>query len=472
MSTEREHFSNKVGFILAAAGSAVGLGNLVAFPVAASKGGGGAFLVLYVFFVVFICLPIMLAEINLGRKAQSDPQGAYPAIAGSKSKWRFAGWLAVITPFMIGVFYMVLTVWILGYFLLTITGNLASLANPAYFDSFVNHYSIFFYLLIVAALVHIILVGGVQKGIERASRLLMPALFIMLVGLAIFVLTMDNAFTGARFFLIPDFSKVNGDVISGALSQAFFSLSLGMGILITFGSYLRRSDDLVNSTKWVAVTDSCVAFVAGLMILPAIFVFDPEINPDTLSESSVTLVFTFLPQIFLALQETIGYFAASVVAAVFFLLVFLAALTSLVSIIEVPTATIVRKYNVNRSRALSYLAMTMGVLTLIAIASFGMLAMFTEMVSYGGSTRSFFDVIYDLFYDTILPLNGLLICLFVVWRWKRGPFHEALAQGNDSYAQSWLKRYISFSLTTFIPVILAIVFINTVASIYFGSAFF
>lgn len=472
MSSEREHFSNKVGFILAAAGSAVGLGNLVAFPVAASKGGGGAFLVVYVFFVVFVCLPIMLAEINLGRKTQSDPQGAYPAIAGEKSKWRFAGWLAVITPFMIGVFYMVLTVWILGYFILTITGNLDSLANPAYFDTFVNHYSIFFYLVIVAALVHIILVGGVQKGIERASRLMMPALFVMLVGLAVFVLTMDNAFAGVRFFLVPDISKINGDVISGALSQAFFSLSLGMGILITFGSYLRRSDDVVGSAKWVAVTDSSVAFVAGLMILPAIFVFDPQINPDTLSESSVAIVFTFLPQIFLALQDTIGYFGASAVAAIFFLLVFFAALTSLVSIIEVPTATIVRKYKVNRQRALGYLALTMGVLTLIAIASFGMLAFFTDMVSYGGNSKSFFDVIYDSFYDTILPLNGLLICLFVAWRWKKGPFHAALAEGNESYAQSWLKRYISFSLTTIIPIILAVVFINTVASIYFGSAFF
>ena len=472
MNAEREHFSNKLGFVLAAAGSAVGIGNLVGFPVAATKGGGGAFLVIYALFVAFICLPIMLAEMNLGRKTQLDPQGAYPAIAGRRSGWRFAGWLAVLTPFMIGVFYMVLTVWILGYFLQTLMGNLDALADPDYFGGFVNNYAVFGYLVVVAAIVHVILVGGVRNGIERAARLLMPALFVMLVGLVIFVMTLDNAATGARFFLIPDFSRVNGDVISGALSQAFFSLSLGMGILITYGSYFRQRDDLVGSAKLVAVTDSLVALVAGLMILPAIFVFNPETNPETLNESSVAMIFNFLPQIFRALRSTLGYFGASAIAAIFFLLVFFAAITSLVSIIEVPTATIVRKYNVSRKRALAVLALTMGTLTLIAIASFGMITLFTEFVSYGGGVKSFFDVIYDVFYDTVLPLNGLLICLFVVWRWRKEQFHDALAVGNKHYANSLLKRYISFSLSTFIPVILAVVFINTVASIYFSAPLF
>lgn len=472
MNEEREHFSSRLGFVLAAAGSAVGIGNMVGFPVAATKGGGGAFLIIYAFFVAFICLPIMLAEMNLGRKTQLDPQGAYPAIAGTQSPWRFAGWLAVLTPFMIGIFYMVITVWILGYFLQTVMGNLELLTDPDYFGTFINSYSIFAYLVVVAAIVHIILVGGVRAGIERAARLLMPALFIMLVGLVIFVLSLENAFTGVKFFLVPDFSLVNGDVISGALSQAFFSLSLGMGILITYGSYFRQRDDLVGSAKMVAVADSLVAFVAGLMILPAIFVFDPNTNPESLNESSVAMIFSFLPQIFFALQSTLGYVGASIIAAIFFLLVFFAAITSLVSIIEVPTATIVRKYNISRKRALGFLALTMGTLTLIAMTSFGMISVFTELLTYGGQSQSFFDVVYDVFYDTVLPLNGLLICLFVVWRWKRNRFHEALSEGSATYQQSWLKKYISFSLSTFIPVILAIVFINTVASIFFGAALF
>ena len=166
----------------------------------------------------------------------------------------------------------------------------------------------------------------------------MPALFAMLLGLVVFVLTRDNAMAGVEFYLIPDFDKINANVINGALSQAFFSLSLGMGILITYGSYINRKTDIVGSAKLVALTDTAVAFVAGLMVMPAIFSFNPSIDPSELSDSSVSLIFVFLPKLFLALQATVGYFFASAIASVFFLLVFFAALTSLVSIIEVPVA--------------------------------------------------------------------------------------------------------------------------------------
>ncbi|MCC5854327.1 MAG: sodium-dependent transporter [Idiomarina sp.] len=472
MSAEREHFSSRLGFILAAAGSAVGIGNMVGFPVAATKNGGGAFLLIYAIFVMFICIPIMLAEMGLGRKTQADPHGAYTGIAGSKSPWRFAGWLAVITPFMIGVFYMVITVWILGYLLATVTGNLSVIANPEHFGVFINSPTVFLYLIAVAAVIYAVLVMGVRRGIERAARVLMPALLIMLLFMVVFVLNLDNAFAGVQFYLIPDFSKVTGSVVSGALSQAFFSLSLGMGILITYGSYLRKHNDLVGSAKLVAIADSLVAFTAGLMVLPAIFAINPDTNPAELSESSVAMIFTFLPQIFLELSNTLGYLGASIIATIFFTLVFFAAITSLVSIIEVPTATIVRKYNVSRQKALAALALTMGTLTLIATASFGMLSFFTDFVSYGGSRHSFFDLIYDVFYDTVLPLNGLLICLFVIWVWRRQNFDAELSQGNESYAQSFLKRYVDFSLKTFIPVILAIIFFNTVLDIFFDKALF
>jgi NSS family neurotransmitter:Na+ symporter len=472
MDAPREHFSSRIGFILAAAGSAVGIGNMVGFPVAATKNGGVAFLLIYALFVVFICLPIMLAEMGLGRKTQADPHGAYISIAGSKSPWRFAGWLAVITPFMIGVFYMVITVWILGYLVQTVIGSLDVIANPEYFGVFINHWSVFIYLAIVAAIVYFVLVSGVRNGIEKAARIMMPALFLMLLVLVVFVLTLDNAFAGVQFYLIPDFSKVNGSVISGALSQAFFSLSLGMGILITYGSYLRQRDNVVGAGKMVLITDTAVAFTAGLMVLPAIFAINPQTNPAELSESSVAMIFTFLPQIFLALSANIGYLGASIVAVVFFTLVFVAAITSLVSIIEVPTATIVRKYNFSRSKALAVLAGTMGILTLIATASFGMVNFFTDFASYGGGSKSVFDLIYDLFYDTVLPLNGLLICLFVIWHWQAKGLHDELALGSKGYTNGILQKYISFSLSTFIPVILAVVFINTVLDIYFGKALF
>lgn len=468
MSAPREHFSSKIGFILAAAGSAVGIGNLVGFPVAATKNGGGAFLLIYAAFVVFICLPVMLAEMGLGRRAQHSPYRAYAELGQGLKRWRMAGWIATITPFMIAVFYMVITVWIFGYLIQSLIGNLDQLATPDYFGQFVKNYDFVAYLVGVTVIINLILVGGVRKGIERASKVLMPTLFLMLILLVIFVLTLDNAWAGVEFYLIPDFSKIDGSVINGALAQAFFSLSLGMGILITYGSYFRRSDDIVTSGKLVAITDTAVAFIAGLMTLPAIFAIYPETNPESLSDSSVSMIFSFFPNIFLALSESVGYAAASVAATVFFLLAFVAAITSLVSIIEVPTSSLMEKKSISRKQALVYMGIALTVLTLIAATSFGLVPLFTEFTSYAGSSKSVFDVIYDVFYDTILPLNGLLICLFVRFRWKREQLTAELSEGNEAYRKSWLEKYVSFAIGTFIPLILAVVFINTVLTKFFG----
>ncbi|ASP46340.1 sodium-dependent transporter [Cognaticolwellia beringensis] len=472
MSTEREHFSSRLGFILAAAGSAVGIGNLVGFPVNAAKNGGGAFLLMYALFVFFICLPVMVAEMAVGRKTAKEPVGAYKTLSGGSRAWGAAGFLGVLTPFMIAVFYMVLTVWIFGYIVLTLSGNLDYLASSNGFGEFVNSPYLFVGMGVVAAIVNFILVAGVKDGIERASKILMPTLFIMLLIMVGYVLTLDNALLGVKFFLIPDVSKITPAVINGALSQAFFSLSLGMGILITYGSYIDRKTDIVGSAKLVALTDTAVAFTAGLMILPAVFSFNPNVNPAELSDSSVSLIFTFLPKIFLALQTSIGYIGASAVAAFFFILVFFAAITSLVSILEVPVSYLVTEKKHSRKKALSILLMTAGVLTVFATLSFGMVSYFTEFTSYAGGTRSFFDVIYDVFYDTILPLNGFLLCVFVSYRWKRLQLSEELSVGNTNYKGSWVEKYINFSLGTFIPVIVFGIFINTVMQKFFGYSIF
>ncbi len=471
MSTSREHFSSKIGFILAAAGSAVGIGNLVGFPVAATKNGGGAFLIIYALFVAFICLPVMLAEMGLGRRAQHSPYKAYAELGQDTKRWRIAGLLATITPFMIAVFYMVITVWIFGYLFQTLSGNLDLIAQPDYFGTFVNDYSFVGYLVAVTVIINFILVGGVRKGIERAAKILMPSLFLMLILLVIFVLSLDNAMAGVKFYLIPDFSKIDGSVINGALAQAFFSLSLGMGILITYGSYFRRSDDIVTSGKLVAITDTAVAFTAGLMTLPAIFAIYPETNPESLSDSSVSMIFSFFPQIFMQLSDSVGYGFASVAAAVFFLLAFVAAITSLVSIIEVPTSSFMERHNVSRKKALLIMGFAITLLTLLAATSFGLLPWVSNIAHYAGVDKSLFDIIYDVFYDTILPLNGLLICLFVRFRWKRTNFAAELSEGNPNYQTSWLHKYVDFSIGTFIPVILAVIFANTVATKFFGTSF-
>jgi NSS family neurotransmitter:Na+ symporter len=328
MSAPREQFGSRLGFILAAAGSAVGIGNLVGFPVGAAKNGGGAFLMMYAIFVVAICLPVMIAEMTIGRASQKDPLGALTSLSGGNKGWRLAGWLSIITPFMIAVFYLVITVWIFGYLVESSIGNLDVLANPATFNDFITGNSLFVYMTGVLAIVYLILQGGVKQGIEKAAKILMPALFVMLIGMVIFVLTRDNAMAGVKFYLVPDFDKISASVVNAALSQAFFSLSLGMGIMITYGSYIDKRSDLPSSAKLVALTDTAVAFTAGLMILPAIFSFNPSVDPSELSESSISMIFSYLPQIFLALQSSLGYFGASAVASIFFLLVFFAAITS------------------------------------------------------------------------------------------------------------------------------------------------
>lgn len=468
MGASREQFGSRLGFILAAAGSAVGIGNLVGFPVGAAKNGGGAFLFMYAIFVFFICLPVMLAEMSVGRNTQKDPLGAYSIISNKNPTWNIAGWLSIITPFMIAVFYLVITVWIFGYLVGAVTGNLAQLADPAHFGTFIQSNTIFAYMALVLAIVYFILQGGVKQGIEKAAKTLMPALFIMLVGMVIFVLTQDNAMAGVKFYLIPDFSKIDSGVVNGALSQAFFSLSLGMGIMITYGSYIDKRADIPGSAKLVALTDTAVAFTAGLMILPAIYSFNPEIKPEDLSDSSVSLIFTFLPKIFLALQTSIGFVGASAVASTFFLLVFFAAITSLVSIFEVPVAALMSEKKLSRKKALLACGLLLIMLSLMCAVSFGMVGFFTEFTSYAGANKSFFDVVIDVFYDTILPLNGLLICLFVSYRWKKQNFNKELESGAPNYKSSLFEKYVDVSVGTFIPAILLVIFVNTVASKYFG----
>ncbi|BFM08667.1 sodium-dependent transporter [Halioxenophilus aromaticivorans] len=470
VSTSREQFGSKLGFILAAAGSAVGIGNLVGFPVNAAKNGGAAFLILYAIFVFAICVPVMMAELAAGRASQRGPFGCYRHFADAKPWWHIGGLLAVITPFMIAVFYLVLTVWIFGYLAAIVSGNLSAMSDASFFGDFINGKILFLYVVFVAAFVGVTLHFGVQKGIERGAKIMMPTLFFMLIALVVFILFQEGAGAGVKYYLIPDFSKLTTEVVNGAMSQAFFSLSLGMGIMITYGSYMDKRESIPGSARLVALADTTVAFTAGLLVLPAIFAFNPNTNPDDLSSSSVSLIFTFLPKIFLAMQAAIGYFGASLVAALFFLLVLFAALTSLISIIEVPVCAAMDQFCITRNKALLVVGIAIIITSLACVVSFGMVPFFTEFTQYGGGVKSFFDLVIDVFYDTILPLNGALICIFVVYQWKKHNLDSELEQGDPEYKSSIMERYINFALGTFIPAILVLVFINTVMSKFFGTS--
>ncbi|MGB1238651.1 MAG: sodium-dependent transporter [Pseudomonadales bacterium] len=472
MNDSREQFGSRLGFILAAAGSAVGIGNLVGFPVNAAKNGGGAFLVIYALFVVALCLPVMIAEFAMGRNTRKGPIGAYKTLGGNNGIWRLAGFLGMLTPFMIAVFYTVISVWILGYLFMAATGDLTLLATDGTFGAYISSNHIFAAMVVLVAIIYLILKVGVQDGIEKISKVLMPTLLVMLIALVGFVLTLDNAAAGLEFYLVPDFSKITASVVNGALSQAFFSLSLGMGILITYGSYLSHQTNVVGSAKMVALADTAVAFIAGLMVMPAIFSFNPDVDPSELSSSSVGLIFVLLPKIFLALQDSIGFGGASTVATVFFLLVFFAAITSLVSIIEVPVAYLMDEKKQSRKKALSLVGITGGSLMVLVSLSMGMVDFLSALVSYGGEVKSLFDVIVDIFYDTILPLNGLLLCLFVSYRWKKQALNAELSVGNSAFEGSLLQKYLNFSLGTFIPVVLLLIFLNTVAAKFFAHSLF
>ena len=466
MTEVRGQFSSKIGFILAAAGSAVGLGNVVAFPVMASKNGGAAFLIIYLFFIAFICYPVMMAEISMGRHTNRNPVGAFSQLSAGHKGWRLAGILAIVTPFMIAVFYTVITVWLVVYIKEIAFGRLDLLSNGSMFGEVVARPSLFGYLFGLLGLIFTILLGGVKGGIERLARILMPTLAVMLVSLTLFVLTLDNAVAGIRYYLVPDFSRMNLSVVNGALSQAFFSLSLGMGILITYGSYFSRKDNIPQSTRMVAVADTSIAFFAGLLILPAIFAFDPNTNTDDLSTSSVGLIFSFLPQIFLSMQSAVGYLGASVVAFLFFSLVFFAALTSLVSIIEIPISCWIDELKLSRKKAVFLQAGLLTFFAIPAIMSLGISEYFTNFTSYGGATKSFFDLVSDVFYETILPFVGFTVCIFCVYRWKLEGLSSELSKGDPNYAGSSLEKYINFSLGTIIPFVLLLVFISTVFQIY------
>lgn len=470
MTAPREQFGSRLGFILAAAASAVGIGNLVGFPVNAAKNGGAAFLVIYALCVILVCLPVIMAELAAGRHSRKNPLGTYLHFLHGGPLGLLGGWLALLTPYMIAVFYSVITLWLLGYLFVILGGGLSALAEPAYFEQFINSPATLGYLLLVAAMVGGILFFGVKDGIERSSKIMMPALFFMLLGLVVFVLTRDNALTGVKYYLVPDISKINAQVLNGAMSQAFFSLSLGMGILITYGSYMNKQASIPYSAKMVALTDTSVAFVAGLMMIPAVFSYNPATNPEELSDSSLSLIFSFLPHIFLDLQNSVGYFGASAVAAVFFLLAFFAALTSLVSIIEVPIAALMDQRDYSRNKALAVIGISLTLAAFGCALSFGRVGWLTELLPYNGSFHSLFEVISDIFYDTILPFNGFLICLLVTLGWRKANLNAELEAGADDYRGSLLERYTSFALSVVIPLVLLFVFVNTVLNKFFNSS--
>lgn len=419
----RENWGSRFGFVMAAAGSAVGLGNIWKFPYVTGENGGGAFLLLYLAFILIFGLSLVIAEMAIGRMTQKNPVGAFKALAGGA--WPLVGYLGVATGFIILSFYIVVAGWTIAYLMFTLDGHLATTDSKEIAAVFTNYIGDGFWTVVTAFLFMLsccaVVIGGIGQGIERASRLLMPALFVMLLILVARAVTLDGAEEGLAFYLKPDFSKVTGATFTAAIGQAFFSLSLGMGALITYGSYLSRSERLPGAAFMVIGLDTLVALLAGLMILPAVFAYslDPSAGPG--------LTFITLPVVFAQMP------GGAIFGFVFFTLLFVAALTSAVSLLEVVVSYLVDEKKLTRTRAVVISALICLALSIPSALSQGAV----ESLVFGG--QSFLDWAAQLT-DLLLPLGGLFTALFVGWVLGPRAVAEITNQGEVPFplAGVWL----------------------------------
>jgi NSS family neurotransmitter:Na+ symporter len=460
MAQKRNKFSSRFGFIAAAAGSAVGLGNIWKFPFEVGKGGGAAFLLIYLFFCFVLCYPILITEIAIGRKSQKNPVGSFRTI--NHPNWTFIGYLSVLCGVLILSFYNVVAGWVFGYFVEILLGNFDIGKN---FENYiadiaeVGGYSLLF--MVVTAF---IVSKGITNGIEKASKLLMPILVFIMLFLAIYSLTLDNAFEGVKFYLVPDISKLNIEVIYRALGQSFFSLSLGMGALITYGSYLKKNEDIISSGAIVTLSDVGIAFLAGMMIFPIVF------SQGLSTDGGTGLIFVSMPGIFQSMGPVIGI----VIGSLFFLLLSFAALTSTISLMELPVSYLVDQKKIKREIAVWISAGTIFVIGIPSLIGNGYSAFFSNFITYFGADEStdFMTFITDIALNSLLPLGGLFISIFAVYIWKRRKLFRELSYGNEKFLKSWIAKYVGFCLQYIAPVVLGIVFVITVLEIFFGIHLF
>lgn len=399
MTAARAQWGSRLGFILAAAGSAIGLGAIWKFPYIAGNNGGGAFLLLYIGFSLTIGLTVMLAELALGRAAKLGPVGAFRKLAGKK--WALFGYLGVLTGFLIMTFYSVVGGWTLGYMAKAVSGDLAGLSREGLnqvFTGFISDpwkpvgYHGLFLLLNMA-----VVLGGVKSGIEAICKYLMPGLFLLMIGLIVRALLLPGAMDGVAFFLVPDFAKVTMGTVIEALGFAFFSLSLGMGAMITYGSYLDDEAKLVSSALWVIGLQIACAVLAGLMVLPVVFAFgfDPAAGPG-LSFITLPAIFDHLP-------------AGKWLCTLFFSLLLVAALTSSISLIEVVTSYFIDEHGFERRRVTLAVCLVIFVAGIAPSLSFGL---WQDVKPFG---RSIFDLLDYVTSNLLLPIGGIAISVCLGW---------------------------------------------------------
>lgn len=440
MTENRPHFATRLGVIATTVGSAVGLGNIWRFPYEAGTHGGGAFLLIYIACIVVVGIPVICAEFVMGRASRRNIFGAFRTLAPRGGRcWQAVGALGIVGSVLILSFYSVVAGWTVEYFVQSAAGTLGEVASAerqAAFDTFTGGWHCVLWTLVILGLNCLIVLGGVRKGIERASNLLMPLLFVLLVALAVNSLLLPGAADGLRFLFRPDFSTIDASVALGALGQAFFSLSLGIGTMMIYASYFSPQTPLLKTAATTAGLDTLVALIAGVIIFPAVFTFgaEPSAGPK--------LVFEVLPDIFHQMPGGIVW------SSLFFLLLLLASLTSTISMSEICVAYLNEQWGMSRRKAVAVntaIAMALG--TLCAL-SFGPLADFTIC---GKTVFNLFDYVAS---NIIMPLGGMLISVFTGWVLKRTVLEREL-----SPAPRTLIRALAFSLRYLAPGAIALIFI-------------
>lgn len=437
MANERALFVTRLGGILAAVGSAVGLGNIWRFPYETGTNGGAAFLLVYVLCVLFLGTPLMLAELTVGRASHSNAVGAFRRLAPG-SKWWITGLIGMISNLMIIGFYSVVAGWTLHY---TCSSAIGQLASQDFGNFMQGPWMPLLWMTLFITLNAIILLGGVQKGIERASNILMPVLGILMVVLCINSILLPNAGEGLKFLFHPDFSKISGQTILSAMGQSFFSISMGVGTLLIYGSYLPNSTKMGKTALSICLLDTMIAILAGIVIFPACFAYG--IQPD----AGPGLAFITLPSVFLQMP------GGQIWSIAFFLLLAVAALTSSISMMECPIAILQEQLKVSRRKAVLLIASIAWVLGIGCCLSFNPDC--AEALSVAGI--SLFDLFDKATSNYLMPLGGLLVSLFVGWKMNRKVLHDTLTNfGKDAAPYESL---FLFAVRFFAPACILLIFL-------------
>ncbi len=443
MSDSRASFKSKFGVIMASVGSAVGLGNIWRFPYEAGQNGGAAFIIVYLLCVFIMGIPTLMAEIIIGRKTHANSARAFRKMT-KHPIFSKVGYLGVLSCLLIMGFYTVVAGWTLEYMWESVSGVISNLTpeqSEANFGAFSTHpFMPIFWTVLMCLMTHLIILGGVQKGIERASKWMMPMLFVLLVVLCINSLTLSGAGEGLNFLLKPDFSKITSKVVLSAMGQAFFSLSLGAGVMITYASYFDKDINIPRTASTVALLDTTVALLAGIIIFPAAFSFG--ITPD----KGPNLVFVTLPNIFAQMPW------GSVWAFIFFALLALASITSLISLHQVVTAYVAEEFKLSNRKAALVVTCLVVVLSIICSLSLGV----WNNVKIGG--LCIFDLMDYVTAKIMMPLGSLLLCLFLGWKVKK---ETVIKEVTNYYTRPWrLANAFVVMLKYVIPILIMLIFAN------------